>query len=801
MRAKPLLVVLFACLVMIAPTTLAQEATEEPQQLDLATLTPVGEENVEAQDPTPTQAMEVTFTPSPSLTPTTDPLAAPDADVDVPGELNEIPDEILDNADDWPLANRDYRNTRAVTTSNINSSNVDQLEVAWMFPIPGRAPFGAAASAPLIADGVVYFQDLASNVFAIDLYSGTSLWEQMYDSPVIGPNGPGIGYERVFVITGVNEFAALDMATGTELWTQATEGRPTGAFQPYAYGGFVYFTTQAGVSGGEGEVSFRGYEGGTSGHILALNPDTGETVWDFQTVEEGFWGNPELNSGGGVWYPPGIDVETGITYWGTGNPAPFPGTFEFPNAQSREEPNLYTNSLIALAHDTGELLWYNHVNPNDLFDLDFQAPPILATVEIEMQPREIIIGSGKLGDVIAFDRETGEILWRTPVGIHQNDELTAIPPGETVTVYPGILGGVETPMAYADGVVYAPVLNLPTEHDPTGWGATTATEALNAANDHTPTGQGTSEVVALDAATGQVLWSHEFGTDMYGGATVVGDLVFVATFDGMIYALERASGQTVWSYQAPAGINAWPAVAEDMIVWPAGFGNNPVLIALRLPVDVIRGQATEETTAQPTEQPADEATRETTEEPAAEETAEATEVQAGDVTPQATATPTTEGEATSEAGEQAAQETGQQSEYVRVDEENQTVTLTVIAALDDTNGGLNFNGYANGNATFVVPQGWTVEVEFRNQSSLPHSAMIVPQDAVSQQQLPDPVFEGAAIDDPYAGTTEPATFTFTAAEQGSYALACGVPGHAASGHWINFEVAASDAQPEWRAGG
>ncbi|MBE2270620.1 MAG: PQQ-binding-like beta-propeller repeat protein [Anaerolinea sp.] len=687
-------------------------------------------------------------------------------------QAEAIPPEIAAHMDDWALPNRDYANTRAVPISTINSGNVDEIEVVWSFSIPGRAAYGAAASAPVIVAGVVYFQDLASNVFAIDLYTGEVLWERLYDRNVIGPNGVGIGYGKVFAITGVDTFAALDMMTGQEVWVRTTGDRPTGAFQPVAYGGYAYYTTQAGVAG-SGENSFRGYQPGTSGHIYALDPDTGEIAWEFQTVEEGFWGNPEVNSGAGIWFPPAIDTATGLTFWGTGNPAPFPGTFDFPNATSRPEPNLYANSLIALQHDSGELIWYNYVNPNDLFDLDLQISPILATVTIGGIARNVVIASGKLGYIIAMDRETGATLWNTPVGIHQNDDIESIPPGEAITVYPGVLGGVETPMAYADGIIYAPVLNLPTEYDATAFGSADGSEAVAAANERTPIGQGTSELVALDAVTGQVLWSHEFDSDMYGGATVVSDLVFVATFDGMIYALNRASGEIVWSYQAPAGINAWPAVADNTIVWAAGFGNNPSLIALRLPLD--QGQSTPEAEA--------------TQTPEATQDAEATAETTPGADAAATAQPETEPD-----DEQAS------SEFISVDAENQTVTLTVIAAYDSTNGGLNFNGYANGGATYVVPEGWTVNVNFENRADLPHSAMIVPQDAVDQQQLPDPVFEGAAIGDPYAGVTGTAEFSFTASEVGTYALACGVPGHAASGHWIVFEVGSSDAQPAFQTG-
>jgi glucose dehydrogenase len=124
-------------------------------------------------------------------------------------------------------------------------------------------------------------------------------------------------------------------------------------------------------------------------------------------------------------------------------------------------PNLYTNSLLALDHATGQLRWFQEVKPHDLWDLDFQAPPIFTTANVGGSAREVVIGSGKLGKVVAFDAATGEILWTTPVGLHQNDDVTGISPGQTPTVSPGALGGVETPIAYADGVVYAPYLEYP----------------------------------------------------------------------------------------------------------------------------------------------------------------------------------------------------------------------------------------------------------------------------------------------------------------------------------------------------
>lgn len=529
---------------------------------------------VPAPAPTPPPEEVVPAEPAPP----TDEVAAPAEAVPA------IPPEIEQFAAEWPMANRDYANTRATFDSTIDSSNVDELGVAWTFEIPGLGHFGAAATAPLIADGTVYFQDLASNVFALDLEGGELRWSAFYTEAVVGPNGPALGWGKLFVQGGEHALRALDMTTGEQVWSVWLDGA-AGAQQPSVYGGYVLTGIQAGVVEPDVPgpvVAARGYVGGATGIVYGVDQATGEIIWRFQVVEEGFWGNPEVNSGGGIWYPPAVDVETGLTFWGTGNPAPFPGTVDWPNATSRPGPNLYTNAIIALAYDTGDFIWYNQVKPRDLFDLDFQLSPILTTIEQEGQERAVAISSGKLGRVLAFDRQTGETVWDTWVGIHQNDELQEIPLGEEIIVYPGVLGGVETPLAFADGVVYAAVNNLPTPYTATAFEAEDGTEAVGNVEARTIFEDGSSEVVAIDANTGEVLWSTELDYPNFGGATVVNDLVFTSTHDGIIYALAREDGAIVWSLAIPGGINAWPSVAGDTILFPVGIASPPMLVAFRL---------------------------------------------------------------------------------------------------------------------------------------------------------------------------------------------------------------------------
>jgi len=465
----------------------------------------------------------------------------------------------------WLQANYDYANTRDAAASLISSHNVNQLGVAWTFNVAGASLFGALATNPIVINGIVYLQDLQSNVYAIDLQSGTLKWEKLYNADNLGPNGVAVDQGKVFVESSMQTIAALDAATGTQLWSrQIPQPGSQGIDQQLtAYQSTLYLSTVPGTS----IKSF--YKGGEMGIIYALDEQTGSIKWSFNTVKDGnLWGNPQINSGGGAWYPPAINTSTGTTYWGIGNAAPFPGTPQYPNGSSRPGPNLYTDSELALT-GSGQLQWYQQIKPHGLFDDDFEASPILTTATVKGVQKQVVIGAGKLGYVVAFDAQTGEQVWKTPVGQHQNDETQNIPAGQTITVLPGAAGGVETPMALAGGVVYVPIVNAAAQFSATSQ----VGQVLST---------GTGELDAIDVNNGKILWASPLQAPDFGGATVAGNLVFTSTFSGQVLAFKRSSGQQLWSWQSPEGINSPLIVVGDTVLVPAGLGETPMLIALRV---------------------------------------------------------------------------------------------------------------------------------------------------------------------------------------------------------------------------
>ena len=472
-----------------------------------------------------------------------------------------VPPETQRAASSWPYPDHDPSNSRLAKDSPIDAANLSRLTTAWTVAASGGLP-----TSPIVVGHSAFVEDQIGEVFDIDLDNGHVEWKSPPNGYSVGPEGVAVGWGKVFGVTPTSLFA-LDEGTGVPLWsTRLTRTTTDGIdVQPQVVGHDVIASTVP--------VSVKGiYIGGDRGYIDAVDASSGKLLWGFDTVASPtLWGNPSVNSGGGSWYPPSFSPRRGLLFVGIANPAPFVGTPQYPNGTSRPGPNLYTNSTVALHVDTGKLAWYHQATPHDLFDRDFVHTMVVAIPAGGGHPAtSVVVGTGKGGFVIGMNPSTGKQLWRTKVGIHQNDNLKAL--AAPTTILPGTFGGVLTPPASAQGKVFVTALNAPDTLYPD------RTEYFGG-----ETGTMRGQVVAIDGRTGHPLWDTRIPGDPTGGVTLVNNVVLTATLQGSIIALSMSSGRILWKLQAPGGIDGWMSVSGRTIIVPVGDATPPTIMALRLP--------------------------------------------------------------------------------------------------------------------------------------------------------------------------------------------------------------------------
>lgn len=457
----------------------------------------------------------------------------------------------------WPSEGGDLQSTRHMRASSISTATIGQLGHAWTMPITTSAPFGALVATAMAVGDTVYQQDGKSNVHAIDKGTGELRWMKAYDAdvPSGGPNGVAVAYGRVFFSVGAGVVHCIDAESGDDIWENDRLIGPLGEgidMAPLVYDNVVYISTIPGSPDGF-------YKPGQRGVFYALDAEDGTVLWYWETVNDNLWGNPRVNSGGGLWHPPTVD-ERGNIYLSIANAAPFPGTEEYPNTSSRPGDNPYTNYIVSLDIATGGMNWGFSMTGHDPFDQDHHLSAISTDLIIDGVEQRVILTTGKHGYVVCADAKSGEQIWRTATGVHQNNDVDDIPEGEKLEVYPGSQGGNQTPVAYADGRLFIAMNVAPSYFDQTSYES-----AIPIIGE-----QGTGIMAALDALTGEVAWQMETPSALYGGAVVANDVVFSSGLDGVVRGWNVESGEQVFSYQVAAGVNAPLSMSGDYLFVPAG---------------------------------------------------------------------------------------------------------------------------------------------------------------------------------------------------------------------------------------
>jgi quinoprotein glucose dehydrogenase len=317
----------------------------------------------------------------------------------------------------WTGYSNGPESSRYFASSQINKSNVAQLQVAWTYP------YGDTTMVPTVVRGVVYGRGRNGSLVAVDAKTGKELWvrENMNGMTTRGLNywesADGRDQRIIFAMNSLLQ--EVDAKTGKSVMAFGTNGvvdlrvgldgrdpDTIGAIQSNTPGGIFENLIILGSATGEGYMS-------PPGDIRAYDVPTGKLVWTFHTVprpgEFGYdtWPKDAWTYIGGVnnWGETTIDTQRGIAYIGLGSP-----TYDFYGAD-RIGANLFGTSIVALDARTGKRLWHFQLVHHDLWDMDPSAAPQLTTIRHNGRTRDVVVVTCKTGWLYVFDRVTGEPIW------------------------------------------------------------------------------------------------------------------------------------------------------------------------------------------------------------------------------------------------------------------------------------------------------------------------------------------------------------------------------------------------------
>jgi alcohol dehydrogenase (cytochrome c) len=506
----------------------------------------------------------------------------------------EVTHERLLRADkdpnNWIMYYGNYQGWRYSALQQINATNVKRLVVKWQFRT-GSGDENLQVT-PLVVDGVMYLTNQRNEVFALQAETGTVLWRYTHFHIEFSPQMPdrlwghaqhrgvAVTKGKVLLATQDAHLVALNAKSGEELW-KTRAGDPEEGHM---------FTSPPLIVKDKAILGIVTGERPTRGFIDAYGIETGKREWRFYTVpgpgepgHETWGGGSWLYGCGPAWLPGTYDAALNLVYFGIGNPCP---TF---SGEERPGDNLYTNAIVALDPETGQLQWSFQVIPHDLWDYDAANELVLVDIEVEGNPVKALLQANKNGYVYALDRTDGRLLyakpfvarinWTTGLDATGRPSLGALPTPEGAVICPSAFGAKSwNHMAYHPerGQLYLPAIDMcarmkRVQVNPRRGVIYTGGEG--------PVIGGGAEgaLEAIDVQTGERRWHYRSRYPMMASVLATGGgLVLTGDVEGNALAFDAATGELLWSFGTGSGLRGSPisyAVGgRQYIAVPSGWG-------------------------------------------------------------------------------------------------------------------------------------------------------------------------------------------------------------------------------------
>jgi glucose dehydrogenase len=315
-------------------------------------------------------------------------------------------------------------------------------------------------------------------------------------------------------------------------------------------------------------------------------------------------------AGWGAAWP--IDEKTGIAYVNTGNKGPY-------NSVCSPGPNLWSAAIMAINETNGQWIWGFQAVTHDIWDYDCSWQQVLANETISGVSTEVLFKTCKSGYLYELNAATGAMLWSwsPPLSIlprchwcYTLDPLNTTqmsypffnPSLADTIMYPSEFGASENAFSYSPALNYiflvthnVPLLAHYVPMNLTNYATNYGTTFPTVPKPNTGGHGDNSTAMALNAATGQMVWSYYIPTTGYrGGVTNSGNVVFLTLSSGSMLMLNAQTGALIKDLYIGGPLNVLPSIGATNsgvmeVIFPITVGSISFataipgnLVALRL---------------------------------------------------------------------------------------------------------------------------------------------------------------------------------------------------------------------------
>ena len=470
---------------------------------------------------------------------------------------------------DWPMMRRNFYAHSYSPLDQINTETVKNLQLEWVWNMHE----GDSEPAPLVYNGIVYLINPGNVIQALDGKTGELIWEH-WAGPANRQDMRNIAMynDKIIQATTDARLVALDARTGEQVWETAIADNTKG------------FSNSSGPIVADGKI-INGLAGCSryipeDCYISAHNANTGELLWQFETIAEmdepggDTWGGLDniFRAGGETWITGSYDPDLRLTYWGTAQQKPW---VPVSRHMTIFDVGLFTNSTVAVNVDTGELDWYFQHVPAEALDLD----EVFERVLVDRGDDKFVFSIGKhgilwknnriTGEFIGFketvfqnafthiDPETGAVTYREDI---QNAQLN-----EWTSACPSSAGGKDWhSMSYhpPSGLIIAPLSQTCLENAAREIALVQGGGGVGASRkffEMPGTDGNLGKVGAYDVDTMEEVWSHQQRASLHTGTiSTGGDLVFVGDLDRRFKALDVSTGEILWETRLGTSVQGHP---------------------------------------------------------------------------------------------------------------------------------------------------------------------------------------------------------------------------------------------------